>query len=313
MDQRTLSRLDSALSQLNSYRPLSASVVRKLREQLAIDMTYHSNAIEGNKLTLKETYLVLREGITVKGKNLNDHLEAKNHQEAIHYLFDLVDSKKRTELTHSLIRTLHQLIVQDTEKSIAGKYRTTDVAILGSTHSPTPGYRVRTEMDQFILWVKRNERKMHPVLFAAEAHHRLVHSHPFEDGNGRTGRLLMNLLLMRSGYPMTIILKPDRKKYYQALEAADRGKLELLTRLIAQAVERSLITYLKAIRGTRSRKEELITLSELAKDTTYSAKYLNLLVNKGLLQAMKQGRNWYSSQKALQEYESGRLRKRTRS
>jgi Fic family protein len=312
MDPRQLKRIDNALNRLNAHRPLNPSIVNKLREQFTIDMTYHSNAIEGNQLTLKETYLVLREGMTVKGKNLRDHLEARNHQEALQYLFDLVNSKKRVHFSHSLIRSLHQLVVKDTEQSIAGKYRTTDVAILGSSHRPPPGYRVQSEMDQLIEWMKKQERKLHAIEFAAEAHHQFVHIHPFEDGNGRTGRLLMNLLLMRRGYPITIILKSDRKKYYKSLEMADHDKGEPLTRLIAQAVERSLVTYLKAIEGTRSKKDELIPLSELADGTTYSPKYLNLLVNKGLLQASKFGRNWYSSRTELKAYEASRLRMRKR-
>jgi Fic family protein len=310
MDARQLQRIESALKTLNSHRPLSPSIVNKLREQFIIDMTYHSNAIEGNQLTLKETYLVLREGITVKGKNLKDHLEAKNHEEALHFLFNLANSKKKAVINHSLIRALHQLVVKDTEKSIAGKYRTTDVAILGSSHRPVSGYRVQTEMDRLIEWMKKNERKMQPIEFASRVHHQFVHIHPFEDGNGRTGRLLMNLILMRNGYPITIILKSDRKKYYKSLEKADHGNLSSLTQLIGQAVERSLTTYLKAIQGTRSRKDEFIPLSELSKGTPYSSKYLNLLVNKGLLQASKMGRNWHSSRAALQAYENARLRKR---
>jgi hypothetical protein len=118
----------------------------------------------------------------------------------------------------------------------------------------------------------------------------------------------MNLILMRQGYPITIILKADRTKYSKALEAADRGKFEALILMVAQAVERSLVVYLKAIRGTRSAGAELIPLSELARGTRYSPKYLNLLVNKGLLQASKVGRNWHSSRAALRAYESSRLR-----
>jgi Fic family protein len=308
MDRRIFERIDASLKALNSHRPLGPAVLAKLREQFAIDLTYHSNAIEGNKLTLKETYLVLREGMTFKGKNLRDHLEAKNHQEALHFLFELVNAKKRVQYSHALIRGLHQLVVKDTEKGIAGKYRTTDVAILGSSHRPAAGYRVQGEMDALMNWIKRNERTLHPIEFAARAHHAFVHTHPFEDGNGRTGRLLMNLILMRQGYPITIILKADRTKYSKALEAADRGKFEALILMVAQAVERSLVVYLKAIRGTRSAGAELIPLSELARGTRYSPKYLNLLVNKGLLQASKVGRNWHSSRAALRAYESSRLR-----
>jgi Fic family protein len=165
-------------------------------------MTYHSNAIEGNRLTLKETLLVLHEGVTIKGKNLKEHLEAKNHEEAMNFLFEVVVSKKRLTLSHHLIPQLHQFVVKDTGSKIAGTYRNTDVQILGSKHRPPPGYQVQKQMTKFLETMIESKNKYHHVEFAALAHHRFVAIHPFEDGNGRTGRLLMNLLLMRSGYPM---------------------------------------------------------------------------------------------------------------
>ena len=155
-----------------------------------------------------------------------------------------------------------------------------------------------------------NENKLHPVEFAAIVHHRFVHIHPFEDGNGRTGRLLMNLLLMRKGFPLAIILKADRLKYYRALEKADHGNDEPIVRMIAQAVEKGLNIYLKAIEGTKNKHEEFLPLSEIAKKIPYSAKYLNLLARKGLLQAQKEGRNWLTSLNAVKNYEANRLRKR---
>lgn len=309
MDKRILGRIDKQLLILNKHRPLKEVAVRKLRDQFSIEMTYNSNAIEGNKLTLKETYLVLREGITVKGKNLKDHLEAKNHEDALRYLFDLVDSKKKISITNALIRELHQLVVKDTERDMAGKYRKTNVAILGSKHKPAPGFRVQEEMDNFIDWCNRNEKKLHPIEFAAKLHHMFVHIHPFEDGNGRTGRLIMNLFLMRTGFPIAVILKSDRAKYYRALENADSGDVTSLLRLIAQAVERSLQIYISAIESSEE-DEEFLPLSKIAKDTPYSAKYLNLLINKGLLAGKKDGRNWMTTVKAIKEYEKGRMRVR---
>lgn len=308
LDPRILKRLSDALDELNSHRPLKTSVLQKLRDQFTVEMTYHSNAIEGNRLTLKETLLVLREGITVKGKNFQEHLEAKNHEEAMRFLFEVVDSKRRLTLSHQLIRQLHQLVVKNTEAG-AGKYRATDVRIMGSKHRPTPGYQVQSEMTRFLRWMALNEERYHPVEFAAITHHRFVAIHPFEDGNGRTGRLLMNLLLMRKGYPIAIILKTDRTKYYNALDEADRGKPHSLARLTTQAVERTLSTYLAAI-SRSSAKTELLTLSELAEKSEFSAKYLQLLVRKSLLRAQKEGRNWRSSIQALEAYKKTRLRKR---
>jgi Fic family protein len=310
LDARILKRLTSSLAELNRHRPLKASTLKKLRDQFTVEMTYHSNAIEGNRLTLKETLLVLREGVTIKGKNLQEHIEAKNHEEAMNFLFEVIDSKKRLTLSHHLIRQLHQLVVKDTEASIAGTYRNTDVQILGSKHRPPPGFQVQEQMTKFFEWMTGSKSKYHPVEFAALAHHRFVAIHPFEDGNGRTGRLLMNLLLMRSGYPIAIIQKNDRAKYYNALDDADAGDMLSIVRIVAQAVERTLNIYLKAIVKS-SVQSELLLLSKLAEKTEFSAKHLNLLARKGILKAQKEGRNWYSSLKAVQEYKSSRLRKRS--
>ena len=309
LDARILKRLSDSLVELNRHRPLKPSLLEKLREQFTVEMTYHSNAIEGNRLTLKETLLVLREGVTIKGKNLQEHLEAKNHEEAMNFLFEVVGSKKRLTLSHHLIRQLHQLVVKDTEAKMAGIYRTTDVQILGSQHRPPPGYQVQEKMAEFLEWLTSMKSKCNPVEYAALAHHRFVAIHPFEDGNGRTGRLLMNLLLMRKGYPIAIIQKNDRAKYYKALDDADNEDLHSIVRIVAQAVERTLSIYLKAI-AKSSPKTELLLLSELADQTEFSAKYLNLLVRKGDLQAQKEGRNWYSSMKAIESYKKSRLRKR---
>jgi Fic family protein len=309
LDARILKRLTSSLAELNRHRPLKASTLKKLREQFTVEMTYHSNAIEGNRLTLKETLLVLREGVTIKGKNLQEHLEAKNHEVAMNFLFEVVDSKKRLTLSHHLIRQLHQLVVKDTESKIAGTYRNTDVQILGSKHRPPPGYQVQEQMTKFFEWMTESKSKYHPVGFAALAHHRFVAIHPFEDGNGRTGRLLMNLLLMRNGYPIAIIQKNDRAKYYNALDDADAGDLLAIVRMSAQAVERTLNIYLKAVTKSSSHTE-LLLLSELADQTDFSAKHLNLLARKGMLKAQKEGRNWYSSLKAVEDYKKSRLRKR---
>lgn len=304
-----LDRIDQKYELLQKKRPLSPTLIRKLKEQFAIDMTYNSNAIEGNKLTLKETYLVINDGITVKGKSLKDHLEAKNHHEALHFLFELIEHEKRHTISEQLIRSLQQLIVKEIEDGEAGKYRKGNVMITGSKHKPAPAYQVPQLMEEMVGWVKKNMSKIHPVELAALAHHKLVHIHPFTDGNGRTARLFMNLILMQKGYPLVTILKNDRKKYYRALEKADKGEFQDIGKFIAQAVERSINIYLKAINSGSGKGEALVLLSELAKSNPYSEKYLNLLVRSGKLEAHKEGRNWVSSQKALDEYLAKRERK----
>jgi len=306
-----LNRIDQKYKIIQSKRPLSTQLIKKLKEQFSLDMTYNSNAIEGNKLSLKETYLVINDGLTVKGKSLKDHLEAKNHYEAIYFLYDLIEHGKKHTISERLIRSLQQLIIKDIEDDEAGKYRQGTVIISGSSHKPPPPYNVPKLMNDFIGWIKKNDSKIHPVELAALSHHKLVHIHPFTDGNGRTARLLMNLILMQKGYPMVIILKNDRVKYYRALEKADKGSTDDIEKIIAQAVERSMNIYLQAIHSTSNRKEQLVLLSELAKGTKFSGKYLNLLARSGKLEAHKEGRNWYSSRKALQVYLNNRERKRS--
>lgn len=305
-----LKRIDQKFAEIKAKRPLSPIIVQKLKEQLSVELTYNSNAIEGNKLTLKETYLVVQDGLTVKGKSLKDHLEAKNHNEAIHFLYDLIEHNKRHTLSEHLIRSLQQLVIKEIEDSEAGRYRQGNVLITGSSHRPPDAYEIPGLMRELLTWIKKNEKKLHPVQWAALVHHKLVSIHPFVDGNGRTARLLMNLMLMQKGYPMVIILKNDRKKYYQALEKADRGKTDDIEKFIAQAVERSMSIYIKAIQPGVGVKEKLVKLSDLAKGTKYSEKYLNLLARSGRLEAHKEGRLWLSSKKALEEYLQNRKRKR---
>lgn len=307
LDTRIRLRLDQKLQQLNKLRPLNPSQVQKLRGQLEIEMTYNSNAIEGNSLTLRETYLVLQEGMTIKGKPLKDHLEAKDHKEALDFLYDLISQNQYTISEH-LIRQLHQLVVRETEKEFAGKYRTGSVIIGGADHTPPDAVDVPRQMDDLVRQFKKNEKQMHPVELAAWFHHMMVYIHPFFDGNGRTARLAMNVILMRHGYPLVIILKNDRKKYYRVLQTADKGKGAPLVLFIAQAVERSLDLYLRAF--GKSKAGKLLTLAEASRGTSYSPKYLNLLARAGKIDASKKGRIWYTTKEAIEGYRKGRLRQR---
>jgi Fic family protein len=303
-------RLDEKLSLLNSYRPLPEAAVRKLREQFGIEMTYNSNAIEGNSLTLKETFLVINEGLTIKGKPLRDHLEAKSHTEALEYLYELVDKDRRSTLSERLIRELNQIVMRDIDKEWAGRYRNSNVIIGGADHTPPEAVVVPQLMQELIDWVRQNRKALHSVELAAVLHHRLVNIHPFFDGNGRTARLVMNVVLMQAGFPLAVVLKNDRKRYYRTLGEADRRNYVPFVRFIAQAVQRSLDIYLKVLTPARKNKEHFISLAELAKDSKFTDKYLNLLARSGRLEAHKEGRNWLSSKEALKRYLEGRERKR---
>ncbi len=307
LNPRIRKRLDEKLAKLNKLRPLSATRVQKLREQMEIEMTYNSNAIEGNSLTLRETWLVLHEGMTIKGKPLKDHLEAKDHKEALDFLFELV-SDKRCTISEHLIRKFHQLVVQETEKEWAGRYRNGAVIIGGAAHMPPDALDVPRQMANLMRWLKQNERKLHTVELSALLHHKLAAIHPFFDGNGRIARLMMNVLLMRKGFPLAIFLKNDRKKYYDVLRKADDGDAVPITLFIAQAVERTLDLYLRTF--TREKPGKLVTLADVSRNTPYSQKYINLLARTGRIFATKRGRIWYTTREAIEEYRQSRLRNR---
>ena len=302
LEEKIKDRIENKLKALNELRPLPPSAVKKLQEQFKIEMTYNSNGIEGNSLTLKETFLVINEGITIKGKPLKDHLEAKNHYEALEFLSGLVEKNRKQTLSERLIRGLHQLVVQETEKEWAGKYRNSDVIIGGAEHKPPAASDVPYEMEKLIKWWKQNQRKLPIVELAALIHHRLVYIHPFFDGNGRVARLVMNLLLLQAGYPLVIVLKNDRKKYYRVLTQADKGNFVPFVRFIAQTIERSLDIYLKTLTPSSKTKEKFITLREASKICPYSAKYLNLLARQGKLEAHKEKRNWLTTKEAIERY-----------
>ena len=303
-------RLEEKLTKLNKLRPLPKSAVQKLREKFQIEMTYNSNAIEGNSLTLKETFLVINEGITVKGKPLKDHLEAKDHYAALEYLYDLVDKDKKHTVSEMLIRNLHLIILLDADIEWAGRYRNANVIIGGAKHTPPDALQVPQKMRELISWLIAQKGKINIIELTALLHHKLVHIHPFFDGNGRTARLTMNLFLMQAGYPLVVIMKTDRKKYYDVLDQADDGTYEPLVKFVAQSIERSLDIYLKTLTPAATKQEKFLSLNEISKITPFSAKYLNLLARQGKLEAHKEGRDWLTSKEAIERYLKNRTRKR---
>lgn len=302
LSKNTKQILDQKLKELNNCRPIPKTVLAKIREHFQIEMTYNSNAIEGNSLTLKETAWIIQEGITIKGKPLKDHLEAKNQKEALEFLYELIDSKKKNTISERLIREIHHLVVKEADADIAGKYREGNVIITGADHSPPEGFNVPQEMHQLIQWINLNKSKLHPIELAAMVHHKLVYIHPFWDGNGRISRIIMNVFIMQAGFPMAIILKNDRKRYYRVLSEADKDKYSPFCEFVAQSVIRSLNLYLKLLKPSQRKDEQYISLEELAKHGPYSATYLRKLATQGKIEAFKEGRNWLSSKKALKEY-----------
>ncbi|MGF6241595.1 MULTISPECIES: Fic family protein [Paraburkholderia] len=240
--------IDADKATLDAARPLPAHTLASLREKLMLEWTYHSNAIEGNTLTLRETKVVL-EGITVGGKSLREHFEATNHRDAILYVESIVGGDEA--LSEWQIKNIHSLVLKGIDHNEAGRYRQENVVIAGASTTPPDFLHLPEEMQALLEWHAK-AGAMHPVERAAELHTRFVKIHPFVDGNGRTGRLLLNFELMKAGYPPAIIQKEDRLAYYDALdEACVSGNYSAITQLVANAVQRSLDTYL-GILGLRS-------------------------------------------------------------
>lgn len=216
LDDNYFDEVDSLKRKLDSKRSIPKETLKSLRESINLEWTYNSNGIEGNTLTLRETQVVL-EGITVGGKSIKEHLEAINHEKAILFLDDLV--KDNEPISEWNIKNIHQLILKDIDNENAGRYRKENVTIKGATHIPPDYLKVPELMEKLIL-TYNTWSEYHPIIQAALLHGELVKIHPFVDGNGRTSRLLMNLVLMNNGYNPVIIKKESRLKYYEALDKA---------------------------------------------------------------------------------------------
>lgn len=226
--------IDALKTKLDQHRPLSPAIVKNLQEDLIVRWTYHSNAIEGNTLTLLETKVVL-EGITVGGKALREHFEAINHRNAIYYVEDII--RKEEPFSEWQIRNIHQLILKNIDDN-AGRYRQQNVLISGATTTPPDYTLLNDKMAQLIDWYNLEAYKLHPIERAAKVHANFVGIHPFIDGNGRTSRLLMNLELLKAGYPPCVITVENRLAYYEALDQwIASGKTEAFIRLVSEAVQ----------------------------------------------------------------------------
>ncbi|MBK6449279.1 MAG: Fic family protein [Saprospiraceae bacterium] len=301
-----LERISSKKIALDRLRPLPSIALKSIKESLTLEWTYNSNSIEGNTLTLVETKLIIEEGITIKGKSLREHFEAVNHQVAIEMIESLVDKNHLLNVHDILI--VNGVVLQNIEKEYAGRYRTSGVRISGANFVPPNALKIDDLMTELINWV--NEYPIDIVIKAAIFHHRFVWIHPFFDGNGRTARLIFNLLLMQAGFPPAIILKNDRKKYYDALNNSNNGDYSKLLLLVLQALERSLDIYLASLTNTY---EDYLPVSQIVDDPhiPYGQEYVSLLARQGKIDSFKEGRNWLTSKQAVLDYIQNRDRNRT--
>ena len=271
---------------LDEYGPLPDALLSNLDGWFRVELTYTSNAIEGNTLGRRETALVVEKGLTIGGKSLLEHMEAANHVRALDWVKEQAKRGTRS-LTEEDILHIHYLIMKGIDDLNAGRYRVTPVRISGSMVVPPNPRKVPDLMNGLAKWLKL-AIDLHPVELAAEAHYRLVTIHPFTDGNGRAARLLMNMILLMSGYPAAIIRKRDRLAYIDSLEKAQLGgSKDTYMKIIARAVDRSLDIYLKAAEGrtdTGDDKGPLLKIGELAKLVNQRNSTIRHWTKEGLLE-----------------------------
>jgi Fic family protein len=253
-------------SELDALRPLAPDIERKVLDKLRLDWNYHSNHLEGNQLDYGETKALLLHGITAQGKPLRDHLEIRGHNEAIGLLLDMV--RNNTPISQTEVRNLHKTILGEPyevnaitpdgspsrKQVVPGEYKTQPNHVRTATgeifHFAEP-FAVPSKMADLFDWLgkQRTTVAANPILVAATFHYEFVRIHPFDDGNGRMARLLMNLELMRAGFPPAVIRTEEKDSYFSALRQADGGNLVAFAEHIAERVERSLSTMLAAAKG----------------------------------------------------------------
>lgn len=246
--QCSLGDIDLLQQQILDLRPLDNHALQQLKEYYRIGLTYSSNALEGNSLTESETKVVLEDGLTVGGKPLRDHYEASGHSDAFDLLYNLTE---KPEISETDILDLHRLFYYRIDSALAGTYRTQAVIITGTDYVPPPPKAVPAAMQDFINRLPQLEQ-LHPVIRASRLHADLVNIHPFVDGNGRTARLLMNLALVKAGYPVTIIPPIVRADYIAALKATNAGDYSLFDNFISCMVWEAQREYLRLFKALDS-------------------------------------------------------------
>jgi Fic family protein len=295
MNPRLERRIAEKKKQLDAYRPLDLGIVRRLHEDFRVEATYHSNAIEGNTLTLAETEMVLEYGLTIGGHPLREHLEVTNHAKA----YDTLERLANTSIDLETVLFLHRLVKAQIDED-AGQLRTGPVHIRGASFTPPPAKDLPLYLAQWTRWLHSDQALSYdPVTRAAVAHHDFESLHPFFDGNGRVGRLLLNIMLLQDGYPPALILRDWRQRYIQALQQASAGDYQAIIDLVGQAVELSLDRYLQACQEATA---HLLSMKELAPIFETTVDYLGQLARAGKFAAQKRGLYWYARVEDVARY-----------
>lgn len=264
--QELLQRIDALQAEVNALRPLSPDLEGRIMQKFRLDWNFHSSNIEGNSLTFGETKTFLLHGLTAEGKPLRDHLEIKGHNEALHALEDIIRGER--PLTEHAIKSFHQIILGEpyqipartdeglpTQRWVTpGKYKSQPNhvrTLTGETFYFASPENTPHEMEQLMRWYDEgiSDERLHPLVTAAIFHYRFIRIHPFDDGNGRIARILMNLVLMMRGYPPVIIRTEDKENYYRALRQADGDDIDAFIVYVGEQLVRSQEIYLKGARG----------------------------------------------------------------
>jgi Fic family protein len=283
-------------TELDTFRPLTGEVEARIMQKFRLDWNYHSNNIEGNSLTYGETKALILFGITAQGKPLKDHFEITGHNEAINWVVDLV--KGETELTEVFIRQLHELLLKESHykeavtsegkqtrrKIEVGKYKTQPnhvITVTGETFFFATPEETPIKMQELIEWFRkeRETNEVNPIILSALFHYKFIRIHPFDDGNGRTARILMNFILMQFGFPPVIIRTEDKENYYRVLRLADADELEPFIEYIAENLVRSLEIMLKGAKG-----ESIEEADDLDKEITLLELKIRAIGKKVLIQ-----------------------------
>jgi len=266
--EEELTHIEKTIDKLNTKRDegLSKELLENLKRQLLIKQVYHSNAIEGNKLSLRETELILN-GMVINERPLKDEIEARSLARATEYLYSLIDG--REPLTKRTLLELHSLIMQNIPGLEAGKFRTHDVQIKNSEHKPPSFLDVEKQVDELFQWMNRNSHKYPPLVMGAILHHWMTWIHPFSDGNGRVSRMFLNFFLLQKGYPEIVIKISDRDNYYNSLIKADKGEASKLVELLTDNIKDTISAYEELINEDQ-RQKEWVKRYSVIKDDQYA-------------------------------------------
>ena len=262
--------VDNQKEKIEKNKPLNESILQTIQDKLKYIWTYDSNAIEGSTLTLGETIFFIQHGITAEGKNFKDYLDAKNHVEAIEYVYDLITQKR--PISAGVLHEINALLLTGVSSTKAidqhghatskpatpEEFKKLPNHVLqpdGSIHYYVDPLQVEPEIDALIDWIHSNIDRKHPAIVAALAHYNLVRIHPFDDGNGRGARLLMNIILIQKGYPPAIVKNEKRRKYIEAITKADRGDLNDFVEFIVTSIFETQESILEDLNGSSNQIE----------------------------------------------------------